>query len=261
MGTPKLASQPAEVALPYLMEEYGGLLYRLGLKICGNPEDAEELVQETFLLAFRKWDQFRGEAKPTTWLYTIAARVCQRRKRLRAGEPQRVETLTELEDGTLPDIPDSAEGPLDAQLRREARETVERALASLPHTFRMPLVLKDIAELPVAEVAQILGLKPATVKTRVHRARLRLQKALAEQMPTRDFASDPEARVCLDFLHAKQEALDRGVPFGVPPEHLCEKCQGVFSALDLAGDACRQLSRDDLPPRLREALLEEFANT
>ena len=69
-----LAHQPADVAVPKLVEEHGGKLYHLALKFCGNPADAEDLVQQTFLLAYRKWSQFKGDAAPTTWLYTIAAR-------------------------------------------------------------------------------------------------------------------------------------------------------------------------------------------
>ena len=72
----ELVGLPAEVALPRLLEAHGGRLYSLALKFCGSPEDAEDLVQEVFLLAFRKWSQFKGESRATTWLYTIAARAC-----------------------------------------------------------------------------------------------------------------------------------------------------------------------------------------
>jgi len=81
-------------------------------------------------------------------------------------------------------VPDQADGPLAQRIREEGRREIEAAIASLPITFRMPLVLKEIVGFPLAEIAGILGIKAATVKTRLHRARLRIRKALEEALPT-----------------------------------------------------------------------------
>jgi RNA polymerase sigma-70 factor (ECF subfamily) len=246
----------------------------MSLKLCGHPEDAEDLVQEIFLIALKKWEQFHGDAEPTTWLYTIAARACGRRRRKRAGEPKHLESLTDLLPRPTDDIADlaplhstgnggGADDPLQIQLRREAREAVEGAIAELPFAFRMPLVLKEIAELPVAEVAAILGIKVATVKTRLHRARLLLRRRLAEALPTKS-APPPnhDRQLCLDLLKAKQDALDRGVAFSVPPGELCERCSALFGTLDLGQDLCRDLSRNsalgELPPALQATLQAAF---
>ena len=258
---PPLAAQPAEIALPRLLDEHGGRLYHLALKLCGHPEDAEDLVQEIFLIAWRKWDQFQGESEPTTWLYTIAARACGRRRRKRAGEPRTIESLSELLPSAEEQIPDLAvvSGPLDDQLRREARAAVERAIASLPEHFRMPLVLKEIVELPIAQVAAILGLKEATVKTRVHRGRLLLRRELARTLPHHDAPpADPSRRLCLDLLQAKQESLDRGVPFAVPQDELCMRCRSMFATLDLTREACELIGRGELPAALRDTLTAAF---
>ena len=170
-------SEPPEVALPLLVDAYGGRLYALGLRFCGNAEEAQDMVQETFLQAWRKWEQFEGRARASTWLYRIASRVCQRFHRKRAGEPDRLESLDALPfaGADLAVVPD---GPLTRVLREDARSEVEQAIADLPLAFRMPLVLKEIAGFSVAEVADVLGLKAATVKTRLHRARLRVRQAL-----------------------------------------------------------------------------------
>jgi hypothetical protein len=146
-------------------------------------------------------------------------------------------------------------GPDPGLLRNEARETVERAIATIPVHFRLPLVLKEIADFSLAEVAEILGLKEATVKTRVHRGRLLLRGAIVKDLPTR--AAPPPGhpnRVCLDLLHAKQESLDRRAPFPYPPGELCARCQAMFATLDLAHDICASLARRELPPGLRRAL-------
>lgn len=251
---------PAGDAIPRLVDAHGGRLYGLGLKLCGNPEDAQDLVQEIFLQAYRKWDQFEGRADPSTWLYTIGARACQRMNRRRSGEPSRLEPLADLlptEGDAVPDL--EAEGPLDDQLRREAREVVERALELLPPDFRLALVLKEIAELPLADVARILGIKEATVKTRVHRARLLLRKELAAGLPRRKAAAASHPRsVCLDLLAAKQEAMDRGAPFPVSADLLCERCESLFRTLDLAHEACRDLGRDELPAEVRRLVLDRL---
>ena len=157
----------------------------------------------------------------------------------------------------IPEIPASTDSPLDEQLRKEAQEQVERALAALPVHQRLPLVLKDIAELSVSEVAEVLGVKPATVKTRVHRARLALRRALAEVLPKMHSAPpDHPQRVCLDLLQAKQEALDRGAAFPVPPEELCSRCQSLLSTLDLAHEVCSELDLERLPEELRRSILD-----
>lgn len=235
-------------------ESVGPRLYSTALRLCRRPEDAEDLVQETLLQGFRKWDQFEGRANPSTWLYTIAARLCQRRHRRRAGEPARLESLSELLPSPHDRIPVLASGdnPLDEHVRREAERTVGKALATLPAAFRLPLVLADIAELSTPDIARVLGLKEATVKTRIHRARLALRRALVSRLPSR-LAPPPDhdRQVCLDLLAAKQEALDRHVPFRFSGDELCARCRALFQTLDLGRDVCVSLGRAELPDSLR----------
>lgn len=259
----RLAGAPAEVAIPALLDRHGGQIYGLGVRLCGGEAAAEDLVQETFLNAFRKWDRFQGRSEPSTWLYTIAVRACRRMNRRRAGEPARMASIEELlpaAEGGVPDLPDDGdEGPLADQLRREAREAVERALPGVPLQFRIPVVLKDLAEFSVPEVARVLGIKEATAKTRIHRGRLALRRALAAALPKRAAAPpDHERRVCLDLLHAKQEALDRGVDFPLAGSELCSRCESLFATLELTRDVCFDLGRGALPPKVRAMLLAEI---
>ena len=164
--------EPAERAIPYLVDAYGGRLYAVGLRFCGRPEEAQDLVQETFLRALRNWSQFQGRSKVSTWLFAIASRVCQRMHRKRSGEPQALLSL----DADLPfSEPQIAVVPSDWEEERElqvqARASLEVAIARLPVTFRMPLVLSELVGLSIADCAEVMGLKEATVKTRLHRAR------------------------------------------------------------------------------------------
>jgi RNA polymerase sigma-70 factor (ECF subfamily) len=256
-------TQTAGETVSRWVEEHGGKIYGLGLRLCGSPAEAEDLVQETFLQAFRNWDQFAGRSSPSSWLFTIASRLCQRRHRRRSGEPARMAPLEKLlpsGERDIPDVPDPGEGPLDESLRREAQEAVEAALPRIPLTFRLPLVLKDIAELSVPEIAQALGVREATVKTRIHRARLALRRELAKQLPRR--AAPPpghDRQVCLDLLRAKQESLDRGVPLQLAPGDLCARCRSLFSTLDLTQEACHAIGRGELPDAVRDVLRRRLA--
>lgn len=250
---------PRDEAVPRLVELHGNRLYGLAKQICGNVEEAEDLVQDVFLQAWRKWDQFDGRSTPFVWLYTIARHACQRMHRKRSGEPEHIESLDELlpfgakRVAFVPDDDDE----LDVHVRRERREVVGAAIASLPADFRMPLVLKDIIGFAVADVAAILGLNPSTVKTRLHRARLKVRSALESGLPQKELPPAAYSRqVCLDLLHAKQESLDRGVPMQGVDEILCERCETVFATLDLTKDLCAELANAELPPRLRQVLLE-----
>ena len=115
--------------------------------------------------------------------------------------------------------------PVAAGIRKEATAQVEAGIAELPMDFRMPLVLKEIVGMSVADVAAALGVKEATIKTRLHRARLKLREAVERPLPRVEAGHTPYTKaVCLDLLAAKQEALDRGVPFELPDEPWCARC-------------------------------------
>jgi RNA polymerase sigma-70 factor (ECF subfamily) len=248
----------ADEAIPLLLDRYGDKLYRLGLRVCGDEDEAYDLLQEIFLNAFKKWDQFEGRSAPTSWLYTIAVRACQRRHRLRAGEPKVMRSLEEmLPSGDAVAAVPEGKDPLSAVIARQAEERLSGALVGLPLQYRLPLILKDIAELSIQQVAQILGLKEATVKTRVHRARLQLREILDPLLP-RHFTPPPDhlQTVCLDLLRAKQEALDRGVPYPVPESELCSRCEALFATLDLSREACQGLGQGHLPEEVRRLLLQ-----
>ncbi len=202
------------------------------------------------LQAFRSWKQFDGRSAPSTWLYTIAARRCQRRHRRRAGEPRALTSLSSLlpssGDSTVRIASDS--NPFDDAVRQQMEERVSSAVAALPPSLRLPLVLAKIAEIPLADVARVLDLKPGTVKSRVHRARLAVRQRIAASLPTRPAPQADHGRgFCLDLLRAKQEALDRGVPFPVRDGDLCDRCRSLFATLDLARDVCRRLASGHMP--------------
>jgi RNA polymerase sigma-70 factor, ECF subfamily len=256
------ASSQRAALVAELFAKEGRRVHALAHRICSG-RDADDLVQETFLNAFRAIHQLEDPRHPRPWLYAIAHRACSRLRRRRAGEPQRLESLEELlprPGPTIPQLADLGAGPHANRLRAEARELVEQGLAQLPEAFRVPLLLADIAELRLPEIAEILGLKEATVKTRVHRARLKLRDVLARGLPQRPTPAATHGRqVCLDLLGARLDAYDRGIAFPYTDQALCERCQAVFATLDLAVSTCGALARGDIPAQLKSRIRAALA--
>lgn len=222
---------------------------------CGDGSHAEDVVQETFLLAFRARHQLLDPTRARSWLLTIARRVCQRMHRGRVGEPVHLEPLADgkpLRGARLAELLAEAPNGFDARMRQEARELVEAAICRVPQPFRSVLVLFDVAELSLAEVASVLGLKEATVKTRLHRGRLKLRAVLVEQLPPRPACHGRE--ICLDLLRAKLDALDRRVVFPYSTAQLCERCREHLAVLDLAAGVCPMLAVETMPEHLRQRL-------
>lgn len=255
---------PADAAIPPLLERHGPRIFALAQRLCGNRADAEDMVQDVFLQAYRKWHTFRGEADPGTWLYSIAARSCKGRMRRKGGTDRRMPAVSQLmpwRETSVAAIPVPAEdgeaAPVKASIRREAEEAVHRAILTLPEQFRVPLILKEMLELSIEQVGAALNIKPETVKTRVHRARLLLRQSMLKRLPRRS-APDPtyDKQVCLDLLKAKLEAMDHGRGFPIGQEVLCERCRLVFAELDLAQSACASMADGAMPAAVRRAILD-----
>lgn len=256
----KPGSDPSR-AIPVLLDKHGPRLRALALRLCGNAADADDMVQSVFLQAFRKWHLFRGDADPGTWLYAIAARSCRDRSRRKGGVNRRVPAMSQLMPWGESSVMEVAAAPDDQQNlaeRNEAIASVQSAIVRLPEHLRLPLVLKDVLEMSIEDVAEALGLVENTVKTRLHRARLALRKIMTSKA-ARIPAAQPiyEKQVCLDLLKAKMDAMDRGgnaAGFRVPQAEFCARCRAVFRELDLVQDACSQLGQGDLPESLRSAI-------
>lgn len=260
---------PAGPATAALLERYGPRLRGLSLRLCGNAADADDMVQEVFLQAFRKWHTFRGDADAGTWLYAIAARSCKARARRKGGIDRRTPALSQLmpwDEATVTRAAAAvgAHGDESDAERREAVARVQAAVTLLPEHLRLPLVFKEVLEMSVEATAAALGLAANTVKTRVHRARLALRKAMTDGA-ARVAAAPPlyEKQVCLDLLKAKMAAMDRGAAaegFAVPQAEVCARCRAVFRELDLVQDACARIGGDGtMPEALRHAILAAIA--
>ena len=164
-----------------LIQPYERRVYAATLAILRNPADAEDAAQEAMLKAFRHIRQFRAEARFSTWLIQIA--VNEARMRRRREHPELMEPLASRPDEegnyTPRDFADWREIPSEALERREVREKLAEALASLGEIYREVFMLRDMQHSSIEETALALGISVASVKTRLLRARLMLRDLLA----------------------------------------------------------------------------------
>lgn len=167
-----------------LVKRYERRLYNFGFKICQDVQDAEDLVQETFLNVFKYLKDFRYETKFKNWLYKIASSVCIKKRRKSKFAPDRELSLDEFlpEDKSQAptEFPDWATAPLDQVLNQELSDTIRKAILSLPEKYRIVIMLRDLEGFNTDETAEILNVSPANVKVRLHRGRLYLREKLRE---------------------------------------------------------------------------------
>jgi RNA polymerase sigma-70 factor, ECF subfamily len=159
-------------------------VYAMALSLLRNEADAEEVAQEAFLKAFRNLHRFRGESKFSTWLISIT--LNEARSRLRSGKTMKMESLDEPPEEQAHVSPallrDWREIPSEALERKEVRLMLQEAITDLPLIYREVFLLRDVEELSVSESAETLGITVASVKVRLHRARIMLQKKLVPQL-------------------------------------------------------------------------------
>jgi RNA polymerase sigma-70 factor (ECF subfamily) len=168
-------------AFAELVRRHEGRVYSIALRMTGREEDARDAAQDAFVSAYRKLSSFRGDAAFTTWLHrvTVNATYDLLRKRSRSPEP-------------VADVPETAAAPREEDPAGRVAEQLEvrEALALVPEEYRAVLVLRDMEDLPIEEVAEILGVPVGTVKSRCHRARVALGRILAGEAE-RGRASEP----------------------------------------------------------------------
>ncbi len=165
-----------------LVRKYEGRLYSFGVKMCGNAQDAEDLVQDTFLTVFRYMGGFRFETRFKNWLYRIATSTCLKKKRRSKFAPDKELSLEDFlpgENEPRPsEVPRWAKTPSEKLLDEEVAQTLNQAILDLPEKYRTVVVLRDVEGFSTDETAQILKLSASNVKVRLHRARLFLREAL-----------------------------------------------------------------------------------
>jgi RNA polymerase sigma-70 factor (ECF subfamily) len=169
-----------ERAIRKLIDTYSPRLYNVALRILRNSQDAEDALQETFIMALNKLDQFDGRSAFLTWIYRIAVNsslMALRKRRSRSKKEESIE-VPGFEEIKSRQLIDWNADPLRRVMTNEMREVMDKAIDRLPPNYRTVFVLRDLEEFSTEEAAKILGISVANVKVRLMRARLFLREAL-----------------------------------------------------------------------------------
>ena len=176
-------------AYEVLVRHNADRLYAVVLRFSASQADAEEATQEAFLRAWRSIDRFRGDARFFTWLYRIG--VNEAKRILERRPPPGV--VVSAQDQPVDEIVSENPGPDSRAESRELREILDDALRRLPEKYRVAVVLRDVEGLSTSEAAEILGLREAAFKSRLHRGRMALRADVAAYLDDSEWVSSGDS--------------------------------------------------------------------
>jgi RNA polymerase sigma-70 factor (ECF subfamily) len=250
------ARQGDRAAIDALVLRFQPVVYRFGLRMCGDADSAADVLQDTFLSLARSLPAFRGDSSLSTWLYTVARRACLRKRRRRKLEPRHYESLDTVPAENLEErAPDR--NPERRLARRQTQAALAAAIASLKPAEREVLLLRDVEGLTAPEVARVLGLGVAAVKSRLHRARVavraRLEPALAPAPPAAPGDTCPDV---LTLFSRNLEGDLAASTCAAMMAHVerCARCRDACESLKRVLALCRDSPAPALPAKVGTAV-------
>ncbi len=245
-------------ALEALLTRYQPQVYRFGMRMCHNPEDAKDILQDTLLAVARNVGDFRSRASISTWLYAIARSFCVKKRR----RGRSVKTL-QIDDGDQDpsrQVADPGPGPEEQAERHELEAILTRAIAGLAPIYREVFVLRDVEGLNATEVAEVLGISVDTVKSRLHRARLAVRDTLAPSLdlPPAAPATDHCPNALLMFSRHLEGEISTAVCARME-RHVdhCAHCRHACSSLQRTLHLCRTSPAPQVPESVQEAVRQQ----
>jgi RNA polymerase sigma-70 factor (ECF subfamily) len=228
-------------ALEALLERHQPQVYRFGMKMCRDAEDAKDVLQDTLLAMARGVRDFRGASSISTWLYTIARSFCIKKRRRSKFAPETERSLDTDVAAEARHVAAKTDEPDEALAGRQVERALEQAIAALEPMYREVLLLRDVEGLSAAEVAEVVGASVQAVKSRLHRARLSVRERVA---PLLGVASPPAAGACPDVLMTFSRHLEDEISAEHCAEmerHLegCARCRGTCESLKRTLALCR----------------------
>jgi RNA polymerase sigma-70 factor (ECF subfamily) len=237
-------------ALEALLVRYQPHLYRFGLRMCGNVDDASDVTQESLMAMARSVRDFRGDASVTSWLYTIIRRLCIRKRRRSKFAPAHEESLDAPGSTVVQRLADPTPGPEQAAAGREIEAALTMAIDRLDPGQREVLLLRDIEGLSAVEVAEVLEMSVDAVKSRLHRARIAVRQQIAPLLAPAQ--APPPTPQCPDVVTLFSQHLEGEIDRSVCAKmeaHLahCGHCRGTCESLKRTLAFCRQSPAPDVP--------------
>lgn len=257
-------------ALEDLLVRHQRKVYRFGLRMCRDPEDAQDVVQETLLAVARTVKDFRGASSVSTWLYTIARSFCIKKRRRSKFAPAEEASLDAREPGAEAlQVADPARTPDEALAGRQIEAALEQAIGGLDPMYREVLVLRDVEGLTAPEVAEVMGLSVEAVKSRLHRARVAVRAAVApllsvppepaEGAPAPASAEPPPAPSCPDVVALFSQHLEGEISANLCADmerHLaaCPSCRSRCDSLQRTLALCKAAPLPEVPPAVQASV-------
>lgn len=252
-------------ALEQLLAHHQAQIYRFGMKMCRDPEDAKDVLQDTLLAMARGVRDFRGASSISTWLYTIARSFCIKKRRRSKFAPEDERSLDTEVALDVAQLADPAKGPDDALAGRQVEHALEQAIGALEPMYREPLILRDVEGLTAPEVAEVLGVSVQAVKSRLHRARLAVRAHVAPMLgvPTEPTAALPGA--CPDVLTLFSQHLEGEISAEVCAEmerHLegCGRCRRACDSLKRTLALCKAGPSVEVPASVQASVKVALRN-
>jgi RNA polymerase sigma-70 factor, ECF subfamily len=251
-------------ALEALLEAHQAEIYRFGLKMCRDREDARDVLQDTLLAMARSVRDFRGASSISTWLYSIARSFCIKKHRRSKFAPDQEASIEAGAEPELARLSDPALTPEEAVAGQEVERALDHAITSLEPMYREVLLLRDVEGLTALEVAKVLGVSVQAVKSRLHRARLAVRAQIAPLLDIPD-ASPPTGN-CPDVLNLFSRHLEDEISQDVCAEmerHLasCGRCRGTCDSLKRTLALCkRALPAVEVPAEVQASVKVALRN-
>jgi RNA polymerase sigma-70 factor, ECF subfamily len=247
-----------EQALEQLLEAHQAQVYRFGMKMCRDPEDAKDVLQETLLAMARSVRDFRGASSISTWLYTVARSFCIKKRRRSKFAPEREHSLG-ADVGTAAELAGGPRMPDETLAGKEVEQVLQQAIDTLDPMYREVLILRDAEGLTAPEVAEVLGVSIEAVKSRLHRARLAVRAKVAPVLGVRD-TKPAIGGACPDVLTLFSRHLDHEISGDACAEmerHLnsCDRCRQACDSLKQTLALCRAAGASaELPESIRASV-------
>jgi RNA polymerase sigma-70 factor (ECF subfamily) len=245
-------------AVEELLRRYQSRIYGYGMKMCRDPEDAEDVLQDTMLTMTKSLRTFRGASSLSTWLFAIARSFCIKKRRRSKFAPAEELSLSGMESDHLGPVSASSEQPDNIVSAKELGNYLNRAVQSLEPMYRDVLLLRDGEGLSAAEVAEVLGIGVDAVKSRLHRARLAVREQMAPLLGVSSKPAPAAPRNCPDVL----ELFSRHLEDEIDPEicktmelHLsqCSGCRNDCESLKQTLALCRN-SDVSVPAKVQDSV-------
>ena len=245
-------------SLEALITRYQSRVFRFGIKMCGDPEDARDVLQETLLVMARSLRDFRGESSVSTWLYTIARSFCIKKRRRSKFAPTRSISLDGPEGAHLQGLPDAGPSPERAAFGHEIGAALDASIGALEPGQREVLLLRDVEGLSAPEVGEVLGLSVDAVKSRLHRARLAVRQHVGPLLGI-PLDAPPPAPGCPDVVLLFSRHLEGEIGRDTCAEmeaHLgrCPECRRSCDSLKQTLALCRATQKLEVPADVADSV-------